>query len=440
MSSSNEQGMTRRDFVVTGGAGVAGLVIGGLGGYAAAPKKSTPTAQTTSKAPIHIGAAYPLTGSLAGDGADALHGAQMAVADINAQGGLLGRQVVLDSVDISDLGAATCVTAFQQLISAKHASFLITEYADVALAEYPIIAKTGIPYFNANTKILCADWVANHHCTNIWMVDPTELPYGTGLVTFLTALEQQKVWVPKNKTVAIISTTDPYSVNIAQSFKASAKAAGWKTVLEEVVNMPLSEWGPVLAKIRANPPDLILNLDYSVTDLAAFTVQFRSAPTQSLLYEQYGPSVSNYLTLTKDAANGVLWATVIGLIPDQRGNAWSARFQAKYHAKPSLSGSPNQYDAIMMWWTAAARAGNPEDFARVNAEMAQMNYRGNCGAYSFAPNTLTAYSYPGSGPGLTNDPSLGLPDMMFQIQNQKQVVVAPAPYTVGTFQRPPWLK
>jgi branched-chain amino acid transport system substrate-binding protein len=256
----------------------------------------------------------------------------------------------------------------------------------------------------------------------------------------LTKLEESGAWVPKNKTVAIVQTSNPYALNIAKSFKTEGAKAGWTVTLEETINPPLAEWGPVLAKIRANPPDLIMNLDYYMADLASFTKQFVASPTQSLLYEQYGPSVPAYLDLAKDAANGVLWSTDIGLIPDAIGNAWKARYQTMYNAAPGLSTAPGQYDAIMLYRQGVCEAGDPDDFAKVNAQIAKTIFRGVCGGYMFNPTNLTVYSYPGTGLQQTEDAGLGQPLLTFQIQDLKQVLVGPDPYTQGTFQKPPWLK
>ena len=39
-----------------------------------------------------------------------------------------------------------------------------------------------------------------------------------------------------------------------------------------------------------------------------------------------------------------------------------------------------------------------------------------------------------------NDPSLGQSHTIYQIQDKKQVLVFPDPYTNGKFKTPPWMK
>jgi branched-chain amino acid transport system substrate-binding protein len=72
----------------------------------------------------------------------------------------------------------------------------------------------------------------------------------------------------------------------------------------------------------------------------------------------------------------------------------------------------------------------------VNEIVKNTTYRGVCGSYRFPDDYLTCYPYPDE----TKDPSLGMPHLTFQIQNGKQVLVSPAPYTTGSFQLPSWLK
>ena len=43
-------------------------------------------------------------------------------------------------------------------------------------------------------------------------------------------------------------------------------------------------------------------------------------------------------------------------------------------------------------------------------------------------------------PWQTNDPSLGQAHTIYQIQDKKQVLVFPDPYTNGKFVQPPWIK
>jgi branched-chain amino acid transport system substrate-binding protein len=64
-----------------------------------------------------------------------------------------------------------------------------------------------------------------------------------------------------------------------------------------------------------------------------------------------------------------------------------------------------------------------------------MVFRGVSGAFRFQPGELAPYPYPDEIP----DPSIGMPHLTFQIQDQQQVLISPDPYAGGRFQLPGWL-
>src|SRR5215208_8008290 len=56
--------------------------------------------------PVRVGAIYPLSGTQGMGGIDEYHGVRVAAELINAEGGIGGRPVVLDQVDVPEADAA----------------------------------------------------------------------------------------------------------------------------------------------------------------------------------------------------------------------------------------------------------------------------------------------------------------------------------------------
>src|SRR5262245_4019161 len=97
--AANSTGAGRKDFLR--GLGAA-AVVGGVGGHFGGSSSSSGGSSgsgDSSKGPIRIGSGAPLTGSYAGDGIMQLRGQELAVAEINANGGVLGRQLKLSFLD-----------------------------------------------------------------------------------------------------------------------------------------------------------------------------------------------------------------------------------------------------------------------------------------------------------------------------------------------------
>ena len=133
-----------------------------------------------------------------------------------------------------------------------------------------------------------------------------------------------------------------------------------------------------------------------------------------------------------EAANGVIWATVLGFLPDQIGMDWVAAYEAKFGQTPGYANAPGGYDQVWVWAKAVALAGDPFDYQKV-AKMTEMGiHRGTTGGSSFENHGGRCY------PWQVNDPSLGQAHTIYQIQDAQQVLVFPDPYSQGEFQLPPW--
>jgi branched-chain amino acid transport system substrate-binding protein len=434
--------VTRRQLLIgAGGAAVGGLVVGAVGGYVAGNTgDDTGTAPSgedgagASTETIKLGSASPTSGPYSGDGQEMTRGQELAIDDLNAAGGVLGRQLELVIADVEDLAPEKMVNAARRLTN-EGASAVFSGYTSTTSAEFDVYAQYGAPMFHLNTFQPNADYVADNNIPNIYHSCPTEVWYGPGFIQFMQRLIDGGLWTPSSESAAVITSNDPYSISIAQTVEEDLRGLGWDIVVSEEVTAPLTEWGPVLAQVRQDPPGLIFHSDYIPGDLASFQQQFRSDPTPSLMYQQYGPSIPEYLELAGTDADGVIWSTVIGTLPDEIGTAFKDAYREKYDAEAGLSQAGGQYDLVHLWALAAGLAGDPTDFDTVNANIKRLTYRGVSGTYRYKPGELTAIPYPDD----VNDPSLGMPHLTFQIQNQEQVLIDPMPYEQGEFQLPAWL-
>jgi branched-chain amino acid transport system substrate-binding protein len=431
--------ITRRQLLTgAGAAAVGGLVIGGVGGYALGSSGdeggSSAGGAGGGAETIRLGSASPVSGAYSGDGQEMTRGQELAIEEINADGGLFGSRLELVVADVEDLAPEKMVNAARRLTNEGCAA-VFSGYTSTTSAEYDVYAAYGAPMFHLNTFQPNADYVANNDIANIYHSCPTEVWYGPGFIQFMERLIDAGDWEPSSETAAIVTSNDPYSITIAKTVRSGIEERGWQVTLYEQVTAPLTEWGPVLAKIRQDPPGLIFHADYIPGDLASFQQQFRSDPTPSLMYQQYGPSIPEYLELAGEDADGVIWSTVIGTLPDERGQAFKDAYQQKYDAEAGLSQAGGQYDLVHVWAQAASLAGDPLAFERVNANVKRQLYRGVSGTYNYKPEELTAIPYPDA----VQDPSLGMPHMTFQIQNQEQVLIDPEPYIQGEFKLPEWL-
>jgi branched-chain amino acid transport system substrate-binding protein len=435
MSNRTDNNVDRRSLIKGGAAaGIGGLTV------ASTQLRSAPAAAQEAGCAfgkIKIGAAIPLTGYAAADGQEMQRGLQIAVEEAKARGDV-GGDIELVILDSQEMGPEQIVTNFRRLIDEEQVDAIIIGYAVGTGPELDIVADAGIPYMSVNTYEANAKIVRENR-ERYWMVfqgDPTEVWYGTGLPTFMQELINTGKWTPANQKAAVVTSDNPYSILIADLFIEGVKQMGWEVPVYEQVVTPVSEWGPVISKIRDAQPAFIVNTDYTPSDLATFAKAIVEDPPPAIFYGQYGPSIPEFLELAGDAANGVVWSTVIGILPDEMGNAYKQRYQERFGEPAGFSNAGTEYDMVNLYLKAVALAGGPKDRRRVADYIASMIHRGVCGSYRFMPDDLTVPPYPAE----VNDPSLGMPHLYFQIQNGQHVAIGPSPYIQGEFQLPPWLQ
>src|SRR5262245_38510379 len=279
---------SRRQFIKTS-AMVGGSALIASSGMLASV--SSTSAQTDGPE-IPIGALLTLTGPSAADGIEYKRGLELAIEEINAMGGILGRPLKLHEVDTKNQTADEVVAGANLLIDRHNVNAIINGYnIGPQNAEYEPIADAGIIYIHDNTLIQHHDTVKSNpeRYFGMFQNNPAEYFYGSAYIQTLSYLRDSGQWKPQNDKIAIISGSSPYSIVIANSMVEAAPEYGWKIAFgPEIVKTPTTEWGPVLAKVRKVNPAAIANTHFYPGDIAQCQIQFMQNPINALVYYQYG--------------------------------------------------------------------------------------------------------------------------------------------------------
>lgn len=451
MSSQNDQNTTqsvkndepdgqssvnRRRFL-TGGAATVG---------AAAMLSQINEVRAQSGDPVPIGSALPLSGAAAADGVEFRQGLELAAEEINEAGGILGRPIELHFQDTGDMGADNVSQAMQRLIDLNNVHAIINGYnVGTNMIEMEVAADNDIIMVHYNTFIshnvkFNGDPERYYGC---FQGDPPEFYYGPGFLLFLQQLEAAGAWTRPNNKLAVIPSANEYSIVIANAVRDRAQEYGFEISLFETVPFPNSQWGPVLAKLREDPPAAVAVTHFLPQDLAQFMVQFRADPTPSLVYMQYGPSLPAFREIGGENVNGVLYSTVIGALPDEFGKPYEMKYKERYGENSAHNTASQTYEGLWHYALAAAIAnGSGEPFDReqnrkVATTMRNLIYRGVNGATRFDPAGQSAFCYPTQ----VGDPSLGMPHQFLQHQDYREQarLIAPDLYKTHDFKMPPWI-
>ena len=147
---------------------------------------SAGTAIAQGGAPILIGSSIPLSGTVASFGQHSRWGAEMAIAEANAKGGVLGRKVEIDFQDNRCNPAEAVKSVTQMLSEKKYVAIHDGLCSSVALAIMPLVERAGIPFVVANasaTSIAEKSGAGGNKWT--FKVNPTDASLLDALIGFL---------------------------------------------------------------------------------------------------------------------------------------------------------------------------------------------------------------------------------------------------------------
>jgi branched-chain amino acid transport system substrate-binding protein len=383
-----------------------------------------------------VGILVPLGGSFASDTMQVVNSAGLAVKKLNAAGGVCGKSArykfEIVKGNTNNMEASAVTSAAQLLNTTKDLNFVMTSYASTSNFELNIFAKTKMPYLLSANSQQTADIISKDPSKypTIWSRVPSYDGYQTELPKVLNQLEKdKKITFKHGKTVYIISSTDPYGSTIANGLKENFPKNGWKVIGFESVNYAgVQDWQAALAKIRQNVPDLIVVTNSTASDDAALQNQFYDSPTDSLMFQQYAPSVPQYLELTGAKANGVMYNMLGGAIPTLASTKTiTAEFTAKY-------GTPGYfavvaYNQLMLYAHCVQQVGNPTDRLGIGKCFSKLNIKTPSGVLQFDQKTH-----------LAKQSDTTYPILFSQIQDGKLNVITPKQYAASEFQVPPWMK
>lgn len=398
---------------------------------------SAPTGTSTAGAAtgdVVLGLLAPLTGASAADGKLMQQGAELAVDELNAAGGVKGRTVKLRVADVKGQTSDAVSAAVAALSADPNIAAVVTGYASTTNFEIDQLAQAGIPYIiggnSAQTSAIISKNPGNY--PGVWSVTPAFDAYSTDLPERLDTWDRDGTYPLRNRKAYLISSDNPYSNGIADGLAKNLNEKGWTvTGPDKVPFGDVSDWTTQITKLRQVDPAIVINTDYQTANAVRFLQQFRQNPTKSLVFQQYAPSVPEYLSLAKSDADGVLYNLLAGRILSDKntlGTTLFDKFTAKYSADPGTYGVA-LYEEVKLWADAADTVGDPMNKTEVGKAIGRLTLDTSMGRLEFDPATH-----------LARQGDDAIPLQFFQIQNGRSVLLSPAAFASGKFVAPAWTK
>jgi branched-chain amino acid transport system substrate-binding protein len=204
-----------------------------------------------AQSPIVIGASTPLTGPVSHYGQHARWGAEMAVAEANAKGGVNGRKIEIDFQDNRCNPAEAVKSVTQMLSSKKYAAIFDGLCSSAALAIMPLVERANVPFIIANasaTSIAEKSGVGGNKWT--FKVNPTDASMLDALVAWLDK-------EGKADNIAFLGEDTDYGRAGSAGFESALVKRGKKLVMADYFQKGTADYTAVLTKIKANKPGMV---------------------------------------------------------------------------------------------------------------------------------------------------------------------------------------
>ena len=375
------------------------------------------------------------------DDLDHLNGTTLAMEEINAAGGILGRPLKLFVTDVDKLSPESCQQAIAACVDAKvHA--ISNAFLFVPIPAMDTSANYKAPYLQGNTQRAATDaFKANKtKYSHIFQTDPSEVHYGYTYPLWLEAMEAQGVWKPKNRKVHIVQEQVAYCQTISKACQVALKKSKFELAAVTDIQFPVQDWAPVIQKLKEVDAGAIMIDHWVAAEYATFCKQFVADPVKnSLVYMQYGPSQPEFLTLAGAAANGFCWSTVLGVYADEKGNAFRAKYKKRFPGIMGLVYTGNGYDIAYYLKAAWEAVGDPSKFKEVCDWVRTHPYRGVCGYMDMNNNLQESAHFPDNGYEISaTELEKGMSQLYVQVQNVEHKIIFPNEISESKLQPAPW--
>ena len=318
--------------------------------------------------PIKIGVPIGLSGANSVVAPSTVQAAELAVDEINARGGVLGRPLELVVADDAS-GAAGAQKAFDSLIFQKGVNVIITaENSAARNAGLPAITKGDVPYIytsfyegrSCNPNLFVDAWVPEQQVPPVvdlfkkqgakkFFLIGSDYAFGRGMLTFA---------------------------------KSYIKKSGGEVVGEEYLPMDGGDWTAVISKLKSSGADAIITSTAGGAPNVTLTKQLRAAGV-TLPYGNLAVDEGTAKSMGADAKGIVISASYVTGIESAENKAFLAAMKKKFGTSlltPNDLSVP-QYEAVYLYKAAVEKAGST-DTAAVDKALPEVSFTGPRGDIS----------------------------------------------------------
>jgi branched-chain amino acid transport system substrate-binding protein len=364
---------------------------------------------------VTLGEVTDISGAASAYGIPENRGAEIAVSQLNAAGGIAslgGAKLAIQTFDTGsnpDNGQTEASAA----VAAKVSAVLGGEISDTVLAGINVTQRAGIPWVDAGGTANAIN--ARGYSTVFQAVHDSTQFDAEWLGVAQLAAKQLGI---ANPTVAIAYSQSSYGEDLFNAFNAAN--AGGKLKVATSFGYPLTttDFSSIAARLATASADIIFDMGYPGDGIALAGLFAKQSKPKAKIILMAGSDAVDVVSQLKSEANGVL---VLGdVAPGMQGlppefTAFYNAFQAKYHTQPNTQALSGYVAAEFI--AAALEKAKSSDPAAVATALRQV---------TLTQSTGDIYPTPGSLAFTANGTLANAPFFAAQVVNGTAKIVWPA--------------
>jgi branched-chain amino acid transport system substrate-binding protein len=319
---------------------------------------------------VKIGFNVPLTGFAAADGNSALVGAQLAIEQVNADGGINGDTLELVVYDDQASPKESAPLAIKLITQDEVVAGISGSYSGATRAAATIYQEESTPYISAFAVHPDITRAGNYVFRTSFMGE-VQGRAGAKLIGGMMGL----------KRVVMITLNNDFGKSLATGFKEQAANFGIEIVAEYEYSIKDREFGPIVSKVKADAPDAIYASGYFFT-AGPLVRQLRAAGFEAPVIGQEGYDTQKFIEIAGPAAEGVIITTSLDRdSTDPVAQAFIAGFEAKAGYPADMVGASGHTAVLVM--AEALRTAGAGDKAALRDAIAATSIDASTGHISF---------------------------------------------------------
>ncbi|ANA35016.1 amino acid ABC transporter [Ralstonia mannitolilytica] len=313
--------------------------------------------------PIKIGVPVGLSGANSVVAPSMVQAAELAVEEINAKGGVLGRKLALEIADDGS-GAQGAQRAYDSLVFQKKVDAIVAMETSAARnAGLPIINRGKVPmiYTSFYEGRSCSPWMF----VNAWVPEQQVAP-----------VVDQFMGKEGAKKFFLIGSDYAFGRGMLEFTRKYIQSKGGTVVGEEYLPMDGSDWTAVISKLRSANPDALITSTAGGAPNVTLTKQLRAAGIK-IPYGNLALDEGTAKTMGGDAEGIYISASYLSSLDNPANKKFLEAAKAKFGSKLE---TPNElsvplYEGIHAYAAAVQKAGST-DAAKVVKELAKVSVQG----------------------------------------------------------------